>query len=125
MDVDGHLVLICDKCDRGYRMYCVCPVLVSVPEGDWLCSECIKINISSFHNILNKLDNDSIQVSNFLDFPFDQPVNFCVMHKKELEMFASRKCSSKRVALFGPSRTKSSTKLGSGLFFPRNVDKNS
>ena len=46
------------------------------------------------------------------------------MHKKELEMFASKKCSSKRVALFGPSRTKSSTKLGSGLFFPRNVDKN-
>ena len=125
MDVDEHLVLICDNCDRGYHMYCVRPVIVSVPEGDWLCSECIKSNVSSFHDILNKLDNDSIQVSNFLDFPFDQPEKFCIMHKKELEMFASRKCSSKRAALFSPSRTKSSTKVGCRLFFSRNVDKNS
>ena len=90
-----------------------------------MCSECIKSNVSSFHDVLNKLDNDSVQVSIFFDFPFDQPEKFCIMHKKELEMFASRKCSSKCAALFGLSRNKSSTKVGSGLLFSRNVDKNS
>ena len=32
----GELVL-CDKCDRSYHLYCVDPPLESAPEGEWAC----------------------------------------------------------------------------------------
>ncbi|GBG71922.1 hypothetical protein CBR_g10858 [Chara braunii] len=35
-------MLICDKCERGYHMYCLCPILVAVPPGNWFCPKCEK-----------------------------------------------------------------------------------
>ncbi|KAI8808393.1 hypothetical protein BJ742DRAFT_279344 [Cladochytrium replicatum] len=36
---DEAKLLFCDKCDRGYHMYCLNPPLENLPEGEWLCSE--------------------------------------------------------------------------------------
>lgn len=33
-------LLLCDKCDRGYHLFCVRPILVSVPKGSWFCPTC-------------------------------------------------------------------------------------
>ncbi|GAB4848271.1 Probable Histone-lysine N-methyltransferase atxr5 [Ancistrocladus abbreviatus] len=33
-------LLLCDKCDKGFHMYCVRPVVVRVPIGSWLCPSC-------------------------------------------------------------------------------------
>ncbi|KAH9617442.1 hypothetical protein KSS87_020614 [Heliosperma pusillum] len=33
-------LLLCDKCDKGFHMGCVRPVVVRVPIGSWLCSNC-------------------------------------------------------------------------------------
>ena len=33
-------MILCDRCDRGFHMYCLAPVLKDVPEGDWFCREC-------------------------------------------------------------------------------------
>ena len=35
-----RIVLLCDSCGRGFHTYCLVPPLESVPEGDWICSEC-------------------------------------------------------------------------------------
>ena len=35
-----HIMLLCDSCGRGFHTYCLVPPLESVPEGDWICSEC-------------------------------------------------------------------------------------
>eukprot|EP01018_Ginkgo_biloba_P029121 Gb_33312 [translate_table: standard] len=35
-------MLLCDKCDRGYHMYCLRPVVVRVPAGKWFCVCCSK-----------------------------------------------------------------------------------
>ena len=34
-------MILCDKCDNGYHMYCLIPPLKDVPTGDWFCPNCI------------------------------------------------------------------------------------
>lgn len=34
-------LLLCDKCDRGYHVFCLKPILPCVPNGSWFCSSCI------------------------------------------------------------------------------------
>ncbi|GAV83993.1 PHD domain-containing protein/SET domain-containing protein [Cephalotus follicularis] len=38
-DRDDEL-LLCDKCDKGFHMKCVRPIVVRVPIGKWLCPNC-------------------------------------------------------------------------------------
>lgn len=38
--MDDSRMLLCDACDHGYHMYCVKPLLVSVPTGAWFCANC-------------------------------------------------------------------------------------
>merc|ERR1719232_2262555 len=38
--VDPDKMLLCDRCDNAYHMYCLKPKLKSIPEGDWFCPEC-------------------------------------------------------------------------------------
>lgn len=33
-------LLLCDKCDRGFHMKCLRPIVVRVPIGPWLCLDC-------------------------------------------------------------------------------------
>ncbi|KAF8379752.1 hypothetical protein HHK36_029201 [Tetracentron sinense] len=38
-EADDEL-LLCDKCDRGFHLFCLRPILVSVPKGSWFCPSC-------------------------------------------------------------------------------------
>lgn len=33
-------LLLCDKCDKGYHMLCLRPIVVRVPIGPWFCPAC-------------------------------------------------------------------------------------
>ncbi|KAM1818209.1 hypothetical protein ACFX11_000026 [Malus domestica] len=33
-------LLLCDKCDRGFHMKCLRPIVAIVPIGSWLCPAC-------------------------------------------------------------------------------------
>ncbi|KAK6926042.1 SET domain [Dillenia turbinata] len=33
-------LLLCDNCDRGFHLFCLRPILVSVPNGSWFCHSC-------------------------------------------------------------------------------------
>ncbi|KAE9587335.1 putative histone-lysine N-methyltransferase transcription regulator PHD family [Lupinus albus] len=33
-------LLLCDKCDKGFHMKCVRPIVVRIPIGSWLCPKC-------------------------------------------------------------------------------------
>ncbi|PON72020.1 Methyltransferase [Parasponia andersonii] len=35
-------LLLCDKCDKGYHLFCLRPILASVPKGSWFCPTCSK-----------------------------------------------------------------------------------
>jgi hypothetical protein len=34
-------LLFCDYCDKAYHTYCLDPPLDNLPEGEWICSECM------------------------------------------------------------------------------------
>lgn len=36
---DSHIIL-CDKCDRGFHIYCLNPKLNDIPNGEWICAIC-------------------------------------------------------------------------------------
>ncbi|KAG9131669.1 hypothetical protein Leryth_009419 [Lithospermum erythrorhizon] len=40
--------LICDKCDKGFHMLCLRPIVVRVPNGIWLCPSCVNRPIKCF-----------------------------------------------------------------------------
>eukprot|EP01105_Mastigella_eilhardi_P024512 TRINITY_DN6403_c0_g1_i1.p1 TRINITY_DN6403_c0_g1~~TRINITY_DN6403_c0_g1_i1.p1 ORF type:complete len:857 (-),score=199.21 TRINITY_DN6403_c0_g1_i1:38-2494(-) len=39
---DDAKMLLCDNCSKGYHIYCLNPPLTAIPEGTWLCRECLK-----------------------------------------------------------------------------------
>lgn len=34
-------IVLCDKCDKGFHMYCLSPPMEGVPRGDWVCPRCL------------------------------------------------------------------------------------
>jgi len=39
----SNLLLLCDTCDRGYHLQCLPEPLSEVPQGDWFCSSCVRL----------------------------------------------------------------------------------
>lgn len=37
---DPHMIL-CDRCNCGFHIYCLTPPLSAVPAGDWFCVDCL------------------------------------------------------------------------------------
>ncbi|XP_068662770.1 probable Histone-lysine N-methyltransferase ATXR5 isoform X2 [Aristolochia californica] len=33
-------MLLCDKCDKGFHIYCLRPIVVRIPAGSWFCPRC-------------------------------------------------------------------------------------
>ena len=40
------VMLLCDNCDTGWHTYCLNPPLEEVPEGVWLCPDCIMAGVT-------------------------------------------------------------------------------
>lgn len=37
---DADVMLLCDKCNKGFHMFCLQPPLDEVPDDDWFCIKC-------------------------------------------------------------------------------------
>ncbi|KAG8074505.1 hypothetical protein GUJ93_ZPchr0006g46167 [Zizania palustris] len=44
----GDVMLLCDRCDKGWHLYCLSPPLESVPLGNWYCSDCMTSDRNCF-----------------------------------------------------------------------------
>ncbi|XP_027362541.1 histone-lysine N-methyltransferase ATXR6-like isoform X2 [Abrus precatorius] len=64
-------LLLCDKCDKGFHLFCLRPILPSVPKGSWFCSYCshkpksfplVQTKIIDFFRI--RRSSDAPQISN-------------------------------------------------------------
>ena len=38
---DGDQMLLCDRCNGGYHLFCLDPALTAVPTGLWFCPHCV------------------------------------------------------------------------------------
>ncbi|XP_037051355.1 remodeling and spacing factor 1-like isoform X2 [Bradysia coprophila] len=55
-------ILLCDRCDLGYHIHCLVPMLFTIPEGHWFCSQCQQEKlIKSLENLLKNLDKGLIR----------------------------------------------------------------
>lgn len=43
LPTDEAMMVICDHltCNRMFHTYCLSPPLLKVPDGDWVCPQCI------------------------------------------------------------------------------------
>ncbi|KAL1556835.1 lysine-specific demethylase rbr-2-like isoform X1 [Salvia divinorum] len=44
----GDVMLLCDRCDKGWHTYCLSPPLKTIPSGNWYCLECLNSEKDSF-----------------------------------------------------------------------------
>ncbi|KAK6935388.1 JmjN domain [Dillenia turbinata] len=44
----GEVMLLCDRCNRGWHIYCLSPPLKRIPPGNWYCLECLNSDKDSF-----------------------------------------------------------------------------
>ncbi|RAL39796.1 hypothetical protein DM860_012997 [Cuscuta australis] len=52
----GSELLLCDKCDRGFHLFCLRPILAAVPKGSWFCPSCSKSrSVAKFPLIQTKI----------------------------------------------------------------------
>ncbi|AFZ79963.1 hypothetical protein BEWA_028120 [Theileria equi strain WA] len=58
LDNNWDQLLLCDQCDHGFHTYCLNPPLDSVPEGDWYCTSCTNVRISS--GIVNVVEPEPV-----------------------------------------------------------------
>ncbi|GFE53922.1 PHD-finger domain-containing protein, putative [Babesia ovis] len=42
VDDNWEHMLLCDGCNLGFHMYCLDPPLLSIPQGDWYCKDCLE-----------------------------------------------------------------------------------
>jgi len=40
IDKDDNQVVICDECHSGFHTYCLRPVMVNIPNDEWICAAC-------------------------------------------------------------------------------------
>ncbi|XP_057817430.2 lysine-specific demethylase JMJ17 isoform X1 [Cryptomeria japonica] len=43
-----EVMLLCDRCDRGWHVYCLSPPLKGVPQGNWYCFDCLNSESDTF-----------------------------------------------------------------------------
>uniref|UniRef100_A0A5B7BX15 Putative lysine-specific demethylase 5B isoform X4 n=1 Tax=Davidia involucrata TaxID=16924 RepID=A0A5B7BX15_DAVIN len=44
----GEVMLLCDRCNKGWHIYCLSPPLKAVPPGNWYCLDCLNSDKDSF-----------------------------------------------------------------------------
>ncbi|KAL3619294.1 hypothetical protein CASFOL_036864 [Castilleja foliolosa] len=44
----GEVMLLCDRCNKGWHIYCLSPPLKTIPPGNWYCLECLNSEKESF-----------------------------------------------------------------------------
>lgn len=44
----GDVMLLCDRCDKGWHIYCLSPPLKQIPPGNWYCLDCLNSDEDTF-----------------------------------------------------------------------------
>ena len=69
---DDENIILCDKCNRGYHLYCLKPILPSVPSGEWYCDKCRERDIKKYYSNRKKLEESQSLIVDF--FKLERPI---------------------------------------------------
>jgi len=125
IDKDDHQILLCDGCHLGFHMYCVRPVIVNVPTGEWLCSRCKRgreDDTKPFSAFLAELEKGPNEAIKFLHLSYNEPNEFYSAHKEGLELFSPDTKPTTRRQMLGTSKSTATAKVGS-ISFSWNIGK--
>ncbi|KAI3808762.1 hypothetical protein L1987_24723 [Smallanthus sonchifolius] len=103
----GSELLLCDQCDRGFHLFCLRPILPSVPIGSWFCPSCSsnRNSISRFPLVQTKIiDFFRIQRSSQSSENVCQ-VDIC-KRRRRTSIFATLK-KKRRLLAYSPSEDSS------------------
>ena len=124
---DDNQVVICDECHKGFHTYCLRPVMVNIPRGDWWCSVCSgrtndQISYEEFKTNLSSCNHD---IFRFLCLPFDNPVEFFSRHSEAMALFTLNSDTAvKQHAISHDVLTKSVVFGVDNIMFIRKPEKN-
>ncbi|CEH19130.1 histone acetyltransferase mst2 [Ceraceosorus bombacis] len=60
---DDAQIMFCDRCDRGWHLYCLSPPLTKVPLGRWICPTCRQLEAHVAH-LMDSEDSSRAKLSN-------------------------------------------------------------
>ena len=60
---DEHQMLLCDKCGKGYHMYCLRPIVVNMSSHEQMCKECTTLPNpkQNFEELITQLTHQTAQ----------------------------------------------------------------
>lgn len=90
VDKNDHQLLICDECHRGFHTYCLRPVMVNIPKGNWLCSGCSGRSNEqmSFEDYSEKMSNKHQDILQYLNLAYNHPTEFFRTHSEAISLFS-------------------------------------
>lgn len=99
-------LLLCDKCDKGFHMKCLRPIVVRVPIGSWLCPKCSgrrRVRSRDFFVFVFFVSRSFL----FLECEIRQClcVSYCFLgmsQKKIIDFFRIQKCTDKKNKFSSP-----------------------
>lgn len=114
---DERCILICDNCNLGYHMYCLRPVVSNIPTDEWLCPDCSseETGREGFEILVQDLQNDFSQVSDFLSLKFRDASDIAAQFKEVTEFLSSPIPRAQRFASFGYGKKKTLTTEVGGI----------
>ncbi|KAI5061943.1 hypothetical protein GOP47_0022482, partial [Adiantum capillus-veneris] len=91
-DADAEM-LLCDGCDEGFHMYCLCPILIKVPKGKWFCPFCskketiaefplVQTKIVDFFHIKKPLSSSQERLNSVMEGRRRKKQSLCLYKKK-------------------------------------------
>lgn len=69
---DEENIVLCDKCNKGFHLYCLKPILPSVPSGEWFCDNCREKDRKKYISNRKKLEESQSLIVDF--FKLDKPI---------------------------------------------------
>ena len=116
---EDHYILICDDCDKGYHTFCLRPVVVNIPRGDWSCPRCTSVEstFTSFEDIVREHKLNQAAIYSFLNLPFNAAVEFHEKHNEAFSLLRSRQMWRSKFP-----KVRMSEKVG-GIHISRNKDR--
>ncbi|PKU70303.1 probable Histone-lysine N-methyltransferase ATXR5 isoform X1 [Dendrobium catenatum] len=100
-------LVLCDRCDMGYHLYCLRPIAVRVPVGPWFCPSCTGGRTVRRFPQLQKMIVDFFRIQQLTNAPEDEELRAFhseVRKRRRRSMPLVRHKKMRRILPFTPSK---------------------